>query len=78
MPLNISDAENGMLEAQAKVKEWGAEFLDNWFAPLRETMISIMWQSLTPEQHAVLQAKVPEAYQQLKETMERKEGNNAY
>ena len=72
MPLNIADAESAALEATAKVKEWGDEFMAAWFSPLRETMIAMLWETLTPEQHSVLQARVPEAYQQLKDQIEKK------
>ena len=73
-PLDISDAEDAMLEAQARVKSWIQEFLANWFKPLQETMLGTLWASLTPEQHAVLQAQNPEGYEQFKLLVEKKGG----
>jgi len=72
MPLNIADAENGILEAQAQIKTWSAEFIAEWFKPLRDTIVAVMWSTLTPEQHLVLQQRSPEAYEQVKQMMELK------
>lgn len=70
MPLDISSAEDGLLEATARVKEWGAEFISNWFRPLQKTMAAALWASLTPEQHDLLKAQVPEAYVQVQQMIE--------
>ena len=33
MPLNISDVDNSWLEAQARVDDWAAQFLPEWYGP---------------------------------------------
>lgn len=60
--LDISDAEDAYLSGHAEFMEWHAEFMAQWFKPLGDTLLRALWDSLTPEQHAALEAMSPEAH----------------
>lgn len=51
---DIRDAEESILLGSSTVETWRAEFLENWMAPLKRMMVSMMLQSMNPQQHHAL------------------------
>lgn len=49
MPLNIADAEDAYLGAQAQFDEFIEEFESQWYEPLGEALIAALMQSIPPE-----------------------------
>jgi hypothetical protein len=62
MTLNIATAEDAWLDGKAFVKEWQAEFDREWFEPMANTMMQLLWAKMPPEQHLALQQANPEMY----------------
>ena len=62
MSLNIAHAEDAWLDATAFFKEWKEEFEKEWFEPLGMTMMQMLWDRMTPEQHQAMMQANPQAY----------------
>lgn len=58
--MNVTDAEDALLFALAEVKDWEAEFMREWFAPIGATMMAIMLRRVPPEVLAEMQRINPE------------------
>jgi len=63
--LTIADAEDAFLGGHADFQAWQEKFTTQWYAPLMSTMLGALWMSLSPEEHAALQAMSPEGYNQV-------------
>ena len=76
MPLNVADAENAYLKANAMFKKWQARFLADWYEPQRNTVLLIMWNRIPPEVKAEMKRAKPEEYRQAEEYIAKIGGKN--
>jgi hypothetical protein len=65
MALNIGDAEDSYLKGSLDFDEWLEEFERQWYEPLGRTMLATLLQSLPPEVAAQLQARNPQAFEEM-------------
>ena len=61
-PMTIADAEDAYLEGSAFFEEWKAEDEREWFKPIGDTMIAVLFEQMTPEMHAEMRAIDPDSY----------------
>ena len=68
--LNIFDAEDAFLEAQADFDEFMEEFEREWFAPLGETQFAMLMQATGEERMKLVREKFPGVMGKLEERFE--------
>jgi hypothetical protein len=60
--MTIADAEDAYLEGSAFFEEWKKDDEAEWFKPIGDTMIAMLFEQMTPEMHAEMRAIDPESY----------------
>ena len=69
--LNIHDAEDAFLEAQAEFDEFMEEFEEEWFAPLAETQFAMLMAATGEEKRQALRERFPGVMGKLEGMIER-------
>jgi hypothetical protein len=63
--LTIADAEDAFNDGLAQVEKFAEEFDADWYAPLGKSMLSMWWSTLDDPTRAQLQARNPQAFDDL-------------
>lgn len=65
--LDVMDAMDSILSAQAEVEEWKTEFMEEWNMPILKQQMKMQWASMTPEQKDNLKKMSPEMFKQVEQ-----------
>jgi hypothetical protein len=68
--MNIADAEDAWLEGSIDFEECQEEFEREWWQPVGETVLQMLWQNIPDEVHAELARRVPDAHEQMRQMLE--------
>ena len=77
MPLNIRDAEDTSMGAEAKFNDWTTEFEQNWNMPFAEMQIAMLLAQTPPAVIEQLYKRAPDAMGYLVDRIENRKVNDA-
>lgn len=78
MSITFDDMSDAAMNAHAKFEEWRADYVERMLQPIVEDELVTVWNTMTPEQHAALQAVDPQNHEVVQRLVERiggKHGN---